>query len=132
MNNKFVVGDLVMFELSPISPGNLPRWVHNIDDGESGIWAKGRVSSVDSGRITVKYEIQNYLGTGECFFPNTDSLLYSEDQWTYPGYLVKVICECGSEKIFGKKSPHSHWCSKGSFWQDVKFLKDGDNMNYGV
>jgi len=111
--------DEVEFEVSAVGGKNRPRWDLNVDTGGTGIWAKGHVIAITPQYIEIKYEIEGYIGSGICRFPNYASTDYEPGQWDHDGYLRlisdyssknKLTCECGSDKL-GLPS-HSEWCQK--------------------
>jgi len=115
MNLK--VNDFVEFEIGNSIQKNLPRWWHGKDTGSTGIWAKGRVQSIDNKKIIVAYIIESYIGTGFCEWDNlntTPDIL----QRLYPGYLrkINIKCDCGANTVYGSSNDaHSDWCSTSKF-----------------
>jgi len=108
------VGDKVIFECSNNFTGQ-PRWMLNDDTGATDMWANGVVTYVDEKIIQVKYTVDGLIGTGNATWPNIDHPDYDPMQWWQDGYLSvlpRPICECGSEKLFGKMTGHSWWCPK--------------------
>ena len=110
----FEPGDRVEFELTPYGDRNIPRWSErNEDAGFSGNWTQGIVLGVTDEEIEVTYEIENYIGSGLCRFPNIKNEHFNRTQWCWPGYMkhLKIkpvpICECGGSSA---KTTHSRWC----------------------
>jgi hypothetical protein len=118
--NNFKILDVVSFEIGGHGTKNSPRWSKNIDYGGSGIWATGVVRFVDEYVIKVEYEIENYVDSGFCNWPNFKNNDYKENQWSRCGFLKKIQCECGGEKT---KTTHSGWCPKITISQQFKFIK---------
>lgn len=103
----FEINDEVMFETDPYGIG--PRWMLNYDQGYSGIWATGIVTSVEKTCI----RIDALFPDGDVrpvSWPNYGSSDFEPDQWMYPGYLQKLDgpgpeCDCGC----GKDDKNGHW-----------------------
>jgi hypothetical protein len=115
----FKTGDKVEFECSSQDfYNNQPRWKDNTDLGGSGVWAIGEVVDVDENKIVVSYQIEGYIGTGQCIWPNRSHPDYHPTQWCFEGYLrpiavEKLKCECGSDRVYGPSNlAHDYWCPK--------------------
>jgi hypothetical protein len=114
--NLFNVGDEIEFETCAGGQQNQPRWNFDLDLGGSGKWAYGKIIFIDDQIIQVEYEIEGYIGKGNCTWPNTANRKFNFEQWDREGYLKlreekpkQIKCECGGDKLH---IPHSDWCPK--------------------
>lgn len=111
----FIIGDEVIFECGG-KQNNTPRYDFNDDQGSTDIWAQGTITHVDNEIIQVEYTIENYIGTGNCTWPNFEHDSYDPFQWWFEGYLQLISkqskCECGAEKTYGTDTTHVSWCPK--------------------
>ena len=115
-NIEFKIGDKVIFECSGIQK-NQPRYQFNDDLGPTDIWAEGTITSIDDEIIKVEFTIENYVGTGQCLWPNIGHVNYDPLQWWQEGYmqlLYKTVapCECGADVTYGIGATHVSWCPK--------------------
>ena len=111
--------DEVTFELSQRYPNNRPRWIveKGVLKDTTGCqkWAKGLVDKVTPTFITIKYTIQDYIGTGHFSIPNVRGAGYDSAMWSNDGFvrlLKGFICECGAESVYGPGTIHTDWCPK--------------------
>ena len=86
----FLPGDLVEFELSQ---HKCPRWDGNIDHGGSGRWSIGIVEEdKGDGWIRVRSAYPGNLGDYTWLWHGPNSVNYTPEQWSLPGFLKHVDC----------------------------------------
>ena len=102
---KFMVGDIVQFELSCCWI-NCPRWYFGLDSGGTGELESGLVVSCDDSYFELEM-FNNKKTTWTCPQP---SVKYFERFNNSPGYFVwtgNIDCDCGAKIA---KTTHSAYC----------------------